>query len=144
MLSRMNRFRRHRWRTPISLLAMLALVWAQLVLASHPACAVSAMASMPAHAEHADHAQPAAADPPPPCHGASLSEDAPLCASHCSQGDLSKAAPRLVPVPTLGPVSIMSVVTVQRLPDAAGHAVAARPRVAWHRPTPHPASLLLI
>lgn len=144
MVSRMNRFRRHRWRTPISLLAMLALVWAQLVLAGHPACMGSAMASMPAHAEHADHGQSAGADPAPPCHGTPLNGDTPLCASHCSQGDLSKEAPRLESVPTLGPVPIMSVVAVQRLPDAAGRAVAARPRVAWHRPTPHPASLLLI
>ena len=28
----MNRIRRHRWRTPLSLLAMLALVWAQVAL----------------------------------------------------------------------------------------------------------------
>jgi len=71
VLSRMNRFRRHRWRTPISLLAMLALVWAQLVLAGHPACMGSAMASMPAHAEHAGQQpnQPAKADNDQRVHG---------------------------------------------------------------------------
>lgn len=144
MLMTMNRFRRHRWRTPISLLAMLALLWAQLALASHPVCALSAMASMPTHAQHADHGDAVAVETPPPCHGAPLSSDAPLCASHCSQGDLSKEAPRLGSVPALGPLPTLPVVAIQRLPDAAGHAVAARPHSAWHRPTPHPASLLLI
>lgn len=137
----MNRIRRHRWRTPFSLLAMLALVWAQLALASHPACAISAMDSSPAHAQHG---QAAPADEPPPCHGAPAVDDTPLCASHCSQGDLGQDGPRLLSVPTLGQVPLMPVVAVRRLPDGDSHAASAHPRSAWHRPTPHPASLLLI
>lgn len=140
----MNRIRRHRWRTPLSLLAMLALVWAQLALASHPACAIAAMDLSPAHSLHADHGQAAATDALPPCHDAPALDDAPLCASHCSQGDLGQDGPRLLSVPTLGQVPLMPVVSVRRLPDGPDHADAAHPHSAWHRPTPHPASLLLI
>ena len=137
----MNRIRRHRWRIPLSLLAMVALVWAQLVLANHPACAFSAMASSSVHAQHGQAAQ---AQEVPPCHGTAVANDAPLCASHCSQGDLSGDGPRLLSVPTLGQVPLMPLVAVRRLPDGPDHADAAHPHGAWHRPTPHPASLLLI
>lgn len=137
----MNRIRRHRWRIPLSLLAMLALVWAQVVLSSHPACALSIMASSPEHAHHAE--QTPSDQVPPHCHGAPDSGEA-LCASHCSQDDLSKDAPRMLSVPTLGHVPMMPVVVVRQLLDGTGHAVGARPRAARHRPTPHPASLLLI
>src|SRR3990167_1581895 len=137
----MNRIRRHRWRTPLSLLAMLALVWAQLALVTHPACAISAMSLSLEPAHHAQHTP--ADQNLPPCHGAPVSDDAAMCASHCNQGDLSKDPPRLLSVPTLGQVPLMPVLAQLRLPDAAP-AVAARPRAAWHRPTRHPASLLLI
>lgn len=140
----MNRIRRHRWRTPLSLLAMLALVWAQLALAGHPACATAALDVSSAHAQHTDHGQAAGSEAPPPCHGAPVSGDAALCASHCSQGDLGQDGPRLLSVPTLGQVPMMPVVAVRHLPHGNDHAATAHPRGAWHRPTPHPASLLLI
>ena len=139
----MNRIRRRRWPTALSLLAMFALVWTQAVLASHPACAKGAMASSPAHV-HASQGQAAAVDELPPCHGAPVSDESPLCESHCSQGDLGQEIPRLLSVPAMGLVPLMTVVTSRRLAAGNHHAAAARPRGAWHRPTPHPASLLLI
>lgn len=137
----MNRIRRHRWHVSLSLLAMAALVWAQLVLANHQACALSAIASSPVHVQHG---QAAAAEEVPSCHETPVADDAPLCASHCSQGDLSENGPRLLSVPPLGPVPLMLIVAVRRLPDGDDHAASARPRIAWHGPTRHPASLLLI
>jgi hypothetical protein len=137
----MNRIRRHRWRSALSLLAMFALVWAQVVLASHPACEIPAMAASPAHAQHA---QATEVDELPPCHGAPPNDDLLPCESHCSQGDLGQELPRLLSVPTLGPMPLMPVVNWRHMAPGNHHAAAAHPRVAWHRPTPHPASLLLI
>jgi hypothetical protein len=137
----MNRLRRHRWRNHISLLAVLALAWAQIALASHPACTTAAMDSSPAHAQHTDVVP---AGELPSCHGEPAGCDEPLCASHCSQGELSKDAPRLLYVPMLGQPPIMPVLNLRQSAHAAGHTAAENPRVAWHRPTSHPASLLLI
>ncbi|MBN8739089.1 MAG: hypothetical protein J0H86_06240 [Xanthomonadaceae bacterium] len=149
----MNRIRRHRWCTHLSLLVAIVLVWAQLVLASHPACAWRAMASAsgysspalaataPSHAHHG--AGSPAEQAPPPCHETQQGDDETVCAYHCSHGDLSKDAARVLSVPTLGPLPLMLAVVVRQLP-AARFASEAYPRGAWHRPTPHPASLLLI
>jgi hypothetical protein len=137
----MNRIRRRRWRTALSLLAMFALVWAQVVIASHPACEIPAMAASPAHAQHA---QATVVDELPPCHGAPPNDDLLPCESHCSQGDLGQELPRLLSVPTLGPVPLMPVVNMRQMSVGSDHSAAAHPRVAWHRPTLHPASLLLI
>lgn len=138
----MNRIRRHRWLKGISLLAMLALVWAQIVLASHPACSPSAMRMAPVHASPTP--SESAEQVPPPCHEVPVGEDGPLCESHCSQSDLSKGVSPLLSVPSLGPVPMTSVADTRLLPTATRYAVAAHPRGTWHRPTLHPASLLLI
>jgi hypothetical protein len=99
------------------------------------------MAVPPAHAHHAP--APLSDADQASCH-APADDGAPLCASHCSQGDLSKEAPPLSSVPALGQLPMMPVVAVKQLTAAAGRVFATTPRVAWHRPTPHPASLLLI
>ena len=101
----MNRFRRHRLRTPLSLLAMVVLLWSQLLLASHPACTLASMAMDSAHA----------APEVAPCHPAPVpsTETSPACESHCSRSDLSQDVSRVLAVPALGPLPAVPVVTVQ-------------------------------
>ncbi len=136
----MKRLRRHRLRTPLSLLAMVALLWSQLLLASHPACTLASMAMEGAHAALASHVVPESA----PCHTEPSTETSPACESHCSRSDLSQDVSRVLAVPALGPLPAVPVVTVQYLPQDPDATQAPGPLRSWHRPTAHPASLLLI
>lgn len=136
----MKRFRRHRVRTLLSLLAMAGLLWSQLLLASHPACTLASMAMDTAHAALASQADPEAA----PCHPAPSAETPPACETHCSRSDLSPDVSRVLAVPALGPLPFVPVVAVQHLPKDPDAAQAPGPLGSWHRPTAHPASLLLI
>ena len=47
-------------------------------------------------------------------------------------------------VPALGPMPMVPVVSVRRLPREHDAAQSPGPLRSWHRPTSHPASLLLI
>lgn len=137
----MKRFRRHRWSTRLSLLAMVALLWTQMALASHPACTLASMALADSGIGHADHRGPA----PEPCHPAPTVEtSSPACESHCSRSDLSPDVSRVLAVPALGLLPAIPVVSVQRLPHDPDAGQAPGPLRSWHRPTAHPASLLLI
>jgi len=120
---------------------MVALLWTQLALASHPACTLASMALAESGTAHADHDGPA----PPPCHpAAAVDASSPACESHCSRSELSPDASRVLAVPALGLVQAVPVVSVQRLPQEPDAAQAPGPLRSWHRPTAHPASLLLI
>ena len=131
----MNRYRRRRLRTQLSILAIVALLWSQVLLASHPGCSMAAMAL-------AEIAAPAVADPD--CHHSELSSESTVCAAHCSQGDQSSEVVRVPPVPALAPSLAFSVPSIVMLEaDRTPHAELPPP-VSWHRPTSHPASLLLI
>jgi hypothetical protein len=136
----MKRFRRQRLRTTLSLLAIVALLWSQMLLASHPACTLASMAMDSTHAAQADHAGSKAA----PCHSSSMADSSPVCDSHCSRGDLSPDVSRVLAVPALGLLPAIPVVCVQHLPQSPDAAQTPGPLGSWHRPTPHPASLLLI
>ena len=116
---------------------MAALLWSQLVLAVHPGCItgmhmparVVATASMPG-CEH---------DAPP--------QPEPACHSHCSQGGLSSDVARVPPVPPLPAMPVLPLVALIVTPQATALVpanVAGPPPVSWHRPTAHPAALLLI
>jgi hypothetical protein len=134
----MTRFRLHRLSNQLSLLAIFALLWSQLALANHPACTLSSMLLEQVHA---------AAEAP--CHdsgstAATELADEPACASHCSRSDLSSDTARILAVPTLGLSPAVPVVTVQRLVATGNATPSPAPLGAWHRPTLHPASLLLI
>jgi hypothetical protein len=137
----MNKLRRDRWSTRLSLLAMVALLWTQLVLASHPACTLATMASATAEVDRS-HVQGAS---PKPCHPPLTLDSSWLaCESHCSRGELSPEVPRLLAVPALGLLPAIPVASVQHLPRAPDIARGGGPRHSWHRPTAHPASLLLL
>lgn len=136
----MKTFRRHRLRTRLSLLAMVALLWSQLVLAAHPACTLASMAMDNAHDVSTGHVDPE----PAHCHPSPSPETSPVCDSHCSRSDLSPDVARVLAVPALGACSVVPVMSVQRLPHEPDAAQTPGPLRSWHRPTAHPASLLLI
>ena len=129
----MNQHRHRRLRARVSILAIVALLWSQFVLASHPAASMSLMALAEATAatEHGcEHPKPA--------------DDVIICNAHCSQSDQSSDVGRVPYVPALLPVpagAMASILTLGSNLDSHG---GLPPSVSWHRPTSHPASLLLI
>lgn len=140
---KMQRFRQPRLRARLSLLAMVALLWTQLALASHPACTLASMALSGDHAG----TMVAGKSAPEPCHPAPPTGPAfsAGCELHCSRSDLAPDAPRLLSVPALGPLPIPPLVlTGDPSPAIPAQAPSPTPLGAWHRPTSHPASLLLI
>lgn len=138
----MKQFRRQRFRFPLCVLAMVALLWSQLALASHPACTLASMAMGSAHAVSESQA---AADAGP-CHPRSSTslEASPVCDTHCSRSDLNSDVARVLAVPALGTLPAIPVVSVRHLPREPDASQAPGPLRSWHRPTAHPASLLLI
>ncbi len=87
----MKSFRHRRLRSRISLLAIGALLWSQMLLALHADCLSPAMTGVPsaAVAEHHD------------CADADDAANSAVCASHCSQGEASPDSPRAPSVPPL-------------------------------------------
>lgn len=130
----MNKFRRQRLRSRLSILVILALLWSQLVLATHAAASMGTVISAPADTSMAmaDGCE----------QRSSVNEIA--CKAHCSQGDQSLDVARVLPISALAPtlpVTIGAIVVLQA--DRASGADLPPP-VSWHRPTLHPASVLLI
>ena len=132
----MRRSRHQRLLRRISILAILALLWSQFVMASHPAASMvqTAMAATTTSSAMAHQG----------CHDQKPADQDGVCAAHCSQGDQSNEMARIPPippfcntVPTLLPLPSVLQAGSQALSEAPTH-------VAWHRPTLHPASLLLI
>lgn len=136
----MKRFRRRRLRARIAIFAVLALLWSQVVLAGHPACSMGFMAlseldaSAPLVVEGGTHS----------CHEAPAPSDDAVCASHCGQGSLSNDVARVPDVPALPAAIPVAMAEVVFLSADPGRHHALPPPVSWHRPTPHPAALLLI
>lgn len=133
----MHAFRRRRLRARLSFLAALALLWSQLAFAAHPGClAIPDHDPMPATTTAMAGC---AHEAPPP--------EEPVCQSHCSQGDLSSDVARVPAVPPLPALLATSWIAAIVPTGSAGHpvtAVESPPPVSWHRPTAHPAALLLI
>lgn len=140
----MKRLRHSRLRARLSLLAMAALLWAQLAMASHPACTLASMVLSGSHAGMAMADAPA----PEPCHPAPApagSDYSAGCQSHCSRSDLAPEASRVLSVPALGPLPAPPRLrALSRPPLAWAGPAPLGPLRSWHRPTAHPASLLLI
>jgi hypothetical protein len=143
----MKRLRHHRLRARLSLLAMVALLWTQFAMASHPACTLASMVMS------GTHAGMALADGPPPepepCHPSPAPTAAvdlsAGCESHCSRSDLASDASRALSVPALGPLPTSPLVRVlAHVPLSPAGAASPGPLCSWHRPTAHPANLLLI
>lgn len=116
--------------------AIVGLLWSHLALAGHSACVSMATVLADSHltavGESAGHDDPAA------------SAEGAVCDTHCTQGDRSSDTPRApMPCPlSLGPAPAL-IATAAILP-ASAQPIGWRPPMPWHRPTAHPASILLI
>lgn len=131
----MNRSRHRRLRVRLSILAIVALLWSQFVLASHPAASMVATASMGTITATAMERD---------CHRPTPSDESALCTAHCSQGDQSSEVGRVPPLPALAPAAAMGMASIAMLGAERAPTLELPPPVSWHRPTSHPASLLLI
>jgi len=132
-----------RLRARLSLLAMVALLWTQIAMASHPACTLAGMVLSGTHAGLAMADEPV----PEPCHPAPTPDPglSAGCETHCSRSELASDASRALSVPALGPLPVPSLALVRApVPDSTIGTARPGPLGSWHRPTAHPASLLLI
>ena len=137
--------RRHRsWFQRTVLLAMAALLWSQFALAGHGECldlpgSPAALVTAASDARH-NHGQD--------CDALLPSASKALCDEHCTAGDISADSGRIPSIPPLLVGAWLSWFADAGIADAAPGAtstwVDSPPRPAWHRPTAHPAALLLI
>jgi len=129
-----NRYCR-RLRARLSILAIVALLWSQVLLAGHPACSMAAMAlaeiNVPAQGDH-------------DCHQATPSSESAVCKAHCSQGDQSSEVGRVPPVTALASAPAVGISSIAVIGHEGPPGLERPPLLSWHRPTSHPASLLLI
>ena len=131
----MKRFRHHRFQSRLAILAAVVLLWSQFVLALHPTASMGSL-GMSAAVQSTVMLHDA-------CHGQASIQQSPVCKVHCSQGDQSDVVGH---VPDLPYVPAAAVFPSFETKDAAIRLVLPSPgtSVSWHRPTRHPASLLLI
>src|SRR5690606_7308162 len=140
----MVRIRHRNWFRRTVLLAMAALLWSQLVLAGHGDCPdlPGAPAALVAAATDTRH------DHRPGCEAELPSATKALCHAHCTEGDLSADSGRIPSIPPLLAEAWLSWLAIAAIADASPSVTAkwvdSPPRPAWHRPTAHPAALLLI
>lgn len=131
----MKRFQRQRLRSRLSILAVVALLWSQAVFAAHPACALAAMAL--------SELQPTSVAMQD-CHAAEESSGDAVCTPHCDQGNQTNDTVRVPPVPSLQAPCVAPIDTHAAVQANHRLQTALPPKVSWHRPTAHPAALLLI
>lgn len=136
----MKRFRRRPLGVRIAIFAMLALLWSQVVLAGHPACSMGFMALAPFDTSSATATDGRSHG----CHEETPSTEQAICAAHCGQGSLTSDVARMPSVPALPAAIPQTVVVLVFLPVNPVRHHALPPPVSWHRPTAHPAALLLI
>ena len=133
----MLRCLRHRHRTRIALFAIVALLWSQFALAGHADCLMGAVQAPSSSVTAMDHH----------CDGDAPNPDPPLCLAHCRQGDVSPDGARIPPVPPMlaaPAIPLLSMIVIADGPEDDAIRIDASPPASWHRPTPHPAALLLI
>lgn len=131
----MNRCLHRSLRARLTIVAIVALLWSQFVLASHPAASMAVMATAQAIAPVAMERD---------CHRPQPSDESAICIAHCSQGDQSSEVGRVPPLPALAPAAAMGIASIAMLDTERTPHLRLPPPVSWHRPTSHPASLLLI
>ena len=127
-------------RLRIAILAMLALLWSQTALAWHAMCAAELAPVATALAMSMEgHADDCHAPAPRPNAG-----DADLCAAHCDQDIPSPDTARIPALPAMPALVPAFVCGLALREPATLRRVDSPPLIAWHRPTAHPAALLLI
>ena len=138
----MARLRHRNWFKRTVFLAMAALLWSQFALAGHGECLdlPGTPAALVAAATQHDHGHGCDAELP--------SASKALCDAHCTEGDLSADSGRIPSIPPLLAEARLSWLAIAAIADASPSVTAtwvdSPPRPAWHRPTAHPAALLLI
>lgn len=124
-------YRQKRIQRRISLLAAFALLWSQLAMAGHAVCLIGDVEARTGH--------PAVSEP---CDESESTQSA-TCELHCAQADLSFEVLKVHTVPALANVWPYQWPT--RIGDnTETERPSIPPAESWHRPTAHPASLLLI
>ena len=128
---------RRRLRARIALIAIAALLWSQLILAAHADCPVTAP-DVPAEVAAVHHG----------CEGQMPAAKQPVCDAHCSHGDATAESGRIPPVPPILAAPAIPLISVAAIASGTEHrpepGLGLPPPVSWHRPTAHPAALLLI
>lgn len=133
----MHTFRRRPLRLRIAILAMLALLWSQTALAWHAMCAAELPPTIAQVMPMDGHGNG-------DCHETPPTDDAGLCAAHCDQDVPSPDTARVPALPALTALVPTFVSSLTPREPATLRRVDSPPSVAWHRPTAHPAALLLI
>jgi len=139
----MARLRHWNWLQRTALLAMAALLVSQVALVGHGGCLdlPDSPATLVAAASDSRH------DHGHGCDATQLAGNA-LCDAHCTEGELSADSGRIPSIPPLLAGTWLSWFAVAGIAEAASGAasswVDSPPTPAWHRPTAHPAALLLI
>lgn len=133
----MSRSRTLHARARIAAIALLALLWSQWVVAGHAGCLAMPVPMEPAQV----HVMSQGCPEPPAVERA-------ICDAHCGQDEAPPESMRLPAFPPAMAVPAIPVIDVLVImPGASGIAglrIARWPPPSWHRPTAHPASLLLI
>jgi len=117
---------------------MLALLWSQSALAWHAMCTAQLPTTVAQVMPMASHGSD--------CHQAPQPADAGawLCAAHCDQTVPSPDTARVPALPALPALVPAFVSALFPREPATLRRVDSPPPIVWHRPTAHPAALLLI
>lgn len=138
----MKRLRLHRMRTRFALLAIVAMFWSQLAMAAHPGCIAALAAVMQLETAAVETIVDRS------CDGSDVAgPDHAICQGHCSQGGSTSEVARIPPIPPMlavPAVPLVGVVTLSGVGRSAPDFIDRPAPVSWHRPTAHPAALLLI
>ncbi|MGV8939942.1 MAG: hypothetical protein ACOH1P_00175 [Lysobacter sp.] len=126
--------RHRRLRNRITIFTIVALLWSQLALAGHPASSMAFAALDAGATTGLQHG----------CQHPASVDDETVCVAHCTQGDQSRDASRVPPVPDSLPAPLYSLAWIAAPADSTVIYRATPLVVAWHGPTLHPASILLI
>ncbi|MEO7931275.1 MAG: hypothetical protein ABIR20_09865 [Lysobacter sp.] len=118
----------------IAIFTILALLWSQFALAGHPAVSMGFAAF--------DAATPAALQHG--CQHRAPADSTAVCTAHCTQGDQSLDASRIPPVAASLPGPVYSIALISAPLDTTVIYRATPLVISWHRPTLHPANILLI
>lgn len=132
----MHRFRRNRILARLASLALVGMLLSSIVTALHPGCSPGrmALAALQVRSEVAD------AD----CHEHSRADQVDICAQHCGQQDLTRDVVQ-IPLPPAAPAEAMHAhFAFASIVVKPWKHVSSRPMQSLHRPTTHPADLLLI
>ena len=130
---------RRRTRLRIAIVAILCLLFQQAAMAAH-ACAMTRMPAVAAAMSDASQAMEHGCDRPEP------SRESVVCDAHCSQGGQHSDTGRIAPIPALAPAPApaMTFASMMILDGERARYGVVPPSTSWHRPTSHPAGILLI